>query len=65
MDDEERRVNKLEWRVHEIERIVAELRELLVKVEERQGLLMQAQTRMEAALAKLTAGFEAEAQSKT
>ena len=63
MNDEERRVNKLEWRVHDVERAVAELRELLLKVEGRQGLLADAQTRMEDALAKLSAAFEA--RSKT
>jgi hypothetical protein len=65
MNDEERRVNKLEWRVHDVERSVAELRELLLKVEERQGLLAEAQTRMGNALAKLSAAVEARDRSKT
>ena len=45
MNDEERRVNQLEWRVHGVERIVAELRGLLLKVEERQGRIIEAQAR--------------------
>jgi hypothetical protein len=65
MNAEEQRVNKLEWRVHDVERIAAQLREHLLKVEERQGQLAEAQARMESALAKLTAAFEAEGQSKT
>jgi hypothetical protein len=65
MSDEERRVNKLEWRVHDVERSVAQLRELLLKVEERQGLLAETQTRMENALAKLSAAVEARGRPKT